>query len=202
MNNTYQDFGVFLKAPFSDVAGLKNLLMGSILSIIPVVNVWCFAYMGEAMLAGMRGDLATPCWSDWGKRFILGLKTLVAVFIYLYFPLLMLVLAFVLPGPFGLIALVSGILLGVFIPYAVANMINRQRFGSIFDFFIIFRLLKQTFRVFIPAYLLTAAVLCVSLFLLLSQPFLGFAGFLFSFYFLTVFSMATGRWYYAAMTQS
>jgi len=73
------DFETNFKKPFTDV---KKLLIGILLSIVPVVNFLAIGYMLETARKTMKKDSSLPEWEGWGDLFVKGLLSVVIEAIY------------------------------------------------------------------------------------------------------------------------
>jgi len=69
-----------IKRPFQDI---KKLLIGAILSIIPIVNLIASGYIIKAAKGTMKKKNDMPEWEDWGNLFTTGLIVAVIGFIYM-----------------------------------------------------------------------------------------------------------------------
>ncbi len=73
------DYEKAIKRPFQDV---KKLLIGSILNIIPIVNLITSGYIINSAKNTMNKKNDLPEWENWGDLFITGLVAAVISFIY------------------------------------------------------------------------------------------------------------------------
>jgi hypothetical protein len=73
------DFETNFKKPFTDV---KKLLIGILLSIVPIVNFLAIGYMLETARKTMKKDSSLPEWAGWGDLFVRGLLSIVIEAIY------------------------------------------------------------------------------------------------------------------------
>lgn len=73
------DFETNFKKPFTDV---KKLLIGILLSIVPVINFFAMGYMLETAKRSMKKDSSLPEWTGWGDLFVKGLLSIVIEAIY------------------------------------------------------------------------------------------------------------------------
>ena len=73
------DFETNFKKPFTDV---KKLLIGILLSIVPVVNFLAVGYMLETARKSMKKDTSLPEWEGWSDLFVKGLLSIVIEAIY------------------------------------------------------------------------------------------------------------------------
>lgn len=73
------DYEKAIKRPFQDV---KKLLIGSILNIIPIVNLITSGYIINSAKNTMNKKNDLPEWENWGDLFTTGLVAAVISFIY------------------------------------------------------------------------------------------------------------------------
>jgi len=146
-------FGEAIKRPFQDG---KKLLIGIVLSIIPIVNLIALGYVLENTKSVMKKSYKLTEWGHWGDLFVKGL--LFAVISLVYFIPAMVVLLLAL-GNVLLAAIISGattpmsmlanlpavgigmlvfsilaLLASYIIPAATLNYIVKNKFSAAFDF--------------------------------------------------------------------
>lgn len=75
------DYGASVKKPFLDI---KNLIIGIVLSIIPIVRWFALGYALENTGLSKKKVLLnkSPAWTDWGKLFVRGLLATIISIIY------------------------------------------------------------------------------------------------------------------------
>ncbi|HIE13139.1 MAG TPA: DUF4013 domain-containing protein [Desulfotomaculum sp.] len=73
--------------PFQD-KGLERLLIGGLVTIIPIVNIASAGYFVEVMERINNGNYEMPSWSGFGGKFLKGLGNLVIALFYGFIPLL------------------------------------------------------------------------------------------------------------------
>lgn len=103
------DYVESIKRPFTDVG---KLVLGIILSIIPIVNFIFSGYLLEVAKSAMKKDMKLPDYKDYGKMFIEGLLTTVIGFVYLL-PVIILLGILLLTGTFSFGNILQGGLLGI-----------------------------------------------------------------------------------------
>lgn len=69
-----------IKRPFTD---LTKLIIGAVLSIIPIVNFLTLGYQLKCAKSAMNGDYKLPEWTEWGDLFMKGLKAVVIGIVYM-----------------------------------------------------------------------------------------------------------------------
>jgi len=83
------NFGEAIKRPFTDI---KILLIGIVLSIIPIVNWLTYGYFLECAKTSKKKKL--PEWKEWGSLFVHGLLYLIIGIIYFIPALIFLAIGF------------------------------------------------------------------------------------------------------------
>lgn len=74
------DFETAFKKPFTDV---KKLLIGTLLGVVPVVNLVVSGFSLETAKLSMKGEKEMPEWNEWGNLFVKGLLSVVIGVIYM-----------------------------------------------------------------------------------------------------------------------
>ncbi len=74
------DYGEILKRPFTDI---KKLLIGILLSLIPIVNFFAGGFQAKAAKLVLQGKKQLPEWTDWGDLFVTGLLITIIGIIWL-----------------------------------------------------------------------------------------------------------------------
>lgn len=69
-----------VKRPFQN---LKNLVIGVILMMIPIVNFVVTGYFIQCAKTALRRNYRLPQWTGWGSLFVKGIAAIVITFIYL-----------------------------------------------------------------------------------------------------------------------
>lgn len=77
------DIGRAAGYPFKDPNWIVKILIGTVVSLIPIVNFIGFGYVIRTIRQVSAGNESTlPEWDDWGNDFIRGLYMVIAYFIY------------------------------------------------------------------------------------------------------------------------
>jgi hypothetical protein len=183
-----------LAVPFSG-RGILKLLIGAILSVIPVLSFFAEGYRYSLIRNGIAGQIEMPEWHDWGELFIKGLLFFVIKVVYLI-PALLLFLLFFFTlyssgSGYDLLPSVTVFILVIyaasyfFLPMGLANYAATGEFARAFQL----RKIVQMIRAVLPLYLLVVVLFTVFWVLIaaLSQmPVIGwvfaFISFLFVYY--------------------
>jgi hypothetical protein len=177
------DVGLSFRYVFDDEEWLSKLLLGLIVSIIPIVNLAWAGYLVQ-LVRNVSDDLAEPLpdWSDFGDKFVKGLVIFVVGIIYAL-PVLFLLLILVLGGVITGISMNSelqnlaiGTLTGVsilvlclvalyilgfsfFFPAVTIHYSRQNTFGSCFEVGKIIKLVTQNLGVYLVVWLVTLVIL-------------------------------------------
>jgi len=153
-----------------------NLLIGGLLTFIPVVNVFAFGYLFRVSRAVRKtGQPVLPDWDDWAEMFLDGLRFTVVWVGYWLLPILLGVLMTWLMALVGLGALANVVLwltvllVTVLFSSALYRYNMRCEFRDLLDIMLILRLS----RVELPRLVVPMLVFLGLMILLL--PFYGFA---------------------------
>jgi hypothetical protein len=161
------DIGKSFKFPFADPNWIAKIVIGTVLSWIPIVN---FFSIGNAYRVFKKvlnkEEPALLEWDDWGGFFMDGLKVFVIYLIYMIVPIIIMFAAqgliasamykIAMGGSGGagmvigwliyIIGIILGICLGIIMPMAVAYFAkNNEDFGAVFRFK---EIIADVFKVF------------------------------------------------------
>lgn len=137
-----------IKRPFKDG---KKLLIGTLLSQIPIINWFAVGYQLANAKAAMRRNYTLPLWRNWGQLFVKGFLSKVIGFIYslplviLFIWILVSMFQTYIAGEILSLSYLSGlrgtliflivlfILTSFFKPIAVLRFIEQDRFAAGFE---------------------------------------------------------------------
>lgn len=152
-----------LAAPFSG-RGILKLLIGSILSVIPVISFFAEGYRYNLIRNGIAGKIEMPEWCDWGELFIKGLQFFVVKIIYLIpvllFSLLLFLTIYYTRSGYDLLPSFTVFILAIyaacyfFLPMGLANYAATGEFSKAFQLGKIVQMIRAVF----PFYLLVVAL--------------------------------------------
>jgi hypothetical protein len=193
------DLAELLQLPFRDRDWAIKMLLGTVITVVPVLNLAAGGYMAACLYNGLKDHWQMPEWNNWPELFKNGLFVFLIVLAYLLVPILLGFFLVMVPGV-G-VALLSIILLivGMMIPMAIANF---ARYGELKDAFMVGEIFYYTSKIinqYIMAYL--AAVLLVSLgmIILIALPFIGVIGGFIIYYCGLIFFFSIGILYRSAI---
>ena len=204
------DLGELLKYPFDDEKWVEKLLIGGVLSIIPIISFFAAGYCLESMRAGMRGEMTLPEWGDWGDKFVQGIMLFIISLVYMMIPGILMLLGGgsifgalrygdwglgVAGGFLSLLTIVAALVLAFVLPMAMAHYAAQDNLGAAFEFGEIWRRIKNVFG----QYLVAAAVYLVFISIIAMIGQLPLAGWIIAgvgvFYLTVVFGNLVGRLY-------
>lgn len=152
-----------------------NLLVGSLLSFVPLVNIFAFGYLYQVFRGVRRlGQPAMPPWHDWKELFIDGLRFTVVWLCYWIIPILLAACLSSIFTRFGLGMFSSILFLSVFLFSNILFIAALSHYHSREDLkdLLNFRLILKNTRTIFPK-LLASSILYLGIFLWL-LPFYGF----------------------------
>jgi len=152
-----------LKYPFNDQEWLQKILIGGMLSVVPIINLATWGYALRALKNITQGEeVPLPEWSEFGDYFVKGLMSLIATLVYSIPIILLACVGSVLGNTMmsaaqhqphmvsyprammglciGFLATIYGLLMAVVLPaaftkYAItAEFADFFRFGEIFSY--------------------------------------------------------------------
>ncbi len=189
------DVAKLIKSPVKDEQWIAKVVIGGVVSLIPVLGFCGLGYIASLIRKVIRGDDdKLPEWTNWGRMFTDGILYGVAAFLYMLIPFLIFSGGVFLPGlgisgflirTFSIfIAVVAALGASFLLPMAICNFVAGGNFKFAFDFKSMQDKIKLISKDYGTAYLialgLTVGVYFVSLFLGLIiigwilAPFLGF----------------------------
>lgn len=184
------DYTVSIKRPFSD---LTKLLIGIVLSIIPIVNIIAFGYTLTCAKTAMKKKFDLPEWENIVGLFVSGLLAAIIGLIYAIIPVAIIavsagaiiysiwaaVMAGTMPAVGSLlvgsgIGLVIGLLVlllaAYLAPMAILNYVNTNEFGSAFSG----EVFRKAFTAeYLVAWIVAMVYQLVLLIILVWIPFIG-----------------------------
>lgn len=174
------DVGKAVRYVFDDKQWSNKLLIGAVVTIVPIVNLAYMGYLTVLMNNVSRGDAEPlPDWSNFSDKFVKGLILTVASLIY-SLPILVL---FICPAIFavmgnigrddgrgaaglfvgttvlvGLFSVVYGLFISFLIPAINLNFARKNTFNSCFEFREIIAIMKHNLGDYIMAWLFAIVI--------------------------------------------
>ncbi len=184
------DYEKAIKRPFQDI---NKLIIGSFLSIIPILNLLVTGYFVDSAKNTMKKKDAIPEWDNWAELFIKGLSVAIIGLIYSLPALVLLflgggilvtvitdsMLARTMPaliaggGLLVLAGLFFLLLSGLIVPMALMSFIDKGNFGDAFAFG---KILRKVFTMqYLVPWLVVLVYSAVASILFLEVPLVGYA---------------------------
>lgn len=176
------NFRSLVMYPFQDKDWVKKLLMGCVISIVPVLNVLVLGYFLKCIQIGISRRPILPEWEEWADHVRDGFMAFLIALIYLLIPILLAFPLISIPvlGVF-LLAIVV-LLMGMLVPLAWAAYSESKNFVNAFRIKDIIIKLSQIINPYAGAYLFTALISTLGLTIVFLLPHLAFLGVLLIFY--------------------
>ncbi len=198
------DYGKIIKFPMKDKDWLVKIIVGGILSIIPIVNFIAFGYEFKIMKNAINLKPGMPDWKGFTDLFVKGIVVFVIVLLYMIVPLIIFgaaagfsAIAGAMGGlanPYSVIVamlpalFIGGILIiivGFILPMAIAMYAKSDNFSDAFKFGEIFKRIKSVFGEYIVSYIVLI-ILGIILGIIGLIPFIGWLIGLFGTFYLGV----------------
>lgn len=171
-----------LKYPFKDKDWVKKLLLGCVISIVPVLNILTLGYFLKCIQIGKSRRQILPEWEDWADHIRDGFMAFLIALIYLLIPILLGFPLMSIPVVGVFLLAIVVLLMGMLIPLAWAAYSESQNFMEAFLVKDIIFKLGQIINPYAGAYLFTALISTLGLSIILLLPHLAFLGVLLIFY--------------------
>ena len=189
------DLKQLLNQPFKDREWLVKMLLGSVITIVPVFNFLSLGYFLRCIEHSWRGHHYLPGWDNWPELFKDGCMAFIIALLYLAIPLALGYLVALIPAVGIALASIIIFIMGLIIPMAIANYAIRRIFKAAFCLGEIFYMVSQVFNLYVMGYLVATLSVILGLSLLLGLPLIGFIGGALIFYCGVVFAYFLGVLY-------
>lgn len=153
-----------------------KILLGSILIIIPILNIMVLGYYRQCIKNGLRCNYQLPEWVDWKRLMKKGAEMLVIIAVYLLIPVILMQVLVVIPFFGTLIASLILLLCTLIIPMAMVNCVAYGDLKKGFMINEIVCIIKMSVEDYLFACLLYLLSLTAGLILLFTIPFIGLCG--------------------------
>ncbi|MBN1890248.1 MAG: DUF4013 domain-containing protein [Thermoflexales bacterium] len=171
------DFGKSFSYVFDDQDWLKKVLIGGVVTLVPILNFAAIGYALEVTRRVIKGTGATPLpeWDDLGGKLVKGLVVVVIAMVY-FLPLILLSCVIGIPASFvgdsedlaGIVALVSScfgclaliysLFAGMLLPAAIGIYADKDEVGAAFRFGDVFSLVQKNIGTYLVVLLMSAIV--------------------------------------------
>lgn len=151
-----------LRFPLAEQGNLAKVIVGAVISLIPIVNFIAVGYLFKLADNIVKGNRAMPAWANILEKFIRGILVSVIVFLYMLIPFLVamaggglgqLSRAGILFGVFVL-AFIIAVIIGFFLPMALMNYVGTGKFLAAFDLTAIVRYVNRRFETYFVNYVI------------------------------------------------
>lgn len=181
INNVY-DLKRIFTSPFQEREGFMKLILGSIISIVPVLNLLALGYLIRCIRSGWMGLTILPPWDNWAELLRDGCLALLILAAYLLIPISIGTLMLAIPAVGVVLASLLIFIMSILIPMAIASYAIYRNLKDAFGLINIFNQVSRVFSIYIISYSMAALGVIIGMALLLGIPYLGFIGGIFIFY--------------------
>lgn len=187
------DLADFIKFPLSDKDWVKKIIIGCVVSLVPVLNLLTLGYFLNCLQLGMQGRTQLPEWEDWGELFKDGFFALLIIVFYLAVPIILFPVLSFIPIIGTIIASILLLLAGLMLPAALASHSFRRNFEDVLKIKLIFEQTMAVMQYYLPAYVTMVVVGSFSILIMSFLPVVSFIGVLLLFYASVVFFNLVGQ---------
>jgi len=180
-----------LRFPVNDHNWIIKVLVGGVLVMIPIVNLFVGGYNLKVLKGGISSKSEMPEWNDWSSLFIKGLVKFIIKLVYLFIPIAVILISTggaiiaVLSGSdimevVSISMVTGGSLIGIilmlvfyfFLPMALAMYVNEDCISAAFKFKEIISRIRSVLGDYITVFLLKL-ILWIILLVLVNIPVVG-----------------------------
>jgi hypothetical protein len=169
-------------SPFQEREGFMKLILGSIISIIPVLNLLALGYLIKCIRYGWMGLTILPAWDNWAELLRDGCLALLILTAYLLIPISIAILMLAIPAIGVVLASLLIFIMSILIPMAIANYAIYRNVKDAFYLINIFNQVSRIFGIYIVSYSMATLGVIIGIAILLGIPYLGVIGGIFIFY--------------------
>ncbi len=164
--------------------GLVKVIIGALLNLIPIVSFFATGYLLELLGNATKEKHEMPVWENWGAKFVNGFLVFIIALIYMLIPMIIISAcgglgAYYQAGGLGLLSgafalgTIAALVIGFFIPMALAHFAYTGSFCAAFSLGTIFSYISKVIGSYVLAYILLIA-LGIAMMFVSVIPILGF----------------------------
>ncbi|HZJ84062.1 MAG TPA: DUF4013 domain-containing protein [Syntrophomonadaceae bacterium] len=187
------DFYYYIRFPFNDREWFKKLGIGSIVFLIPIINIIAIGYFVQCIRLGAKGRRILPFWHNWEGLLRDGIIAIIISLAYIIPPCLLWPLFLAVPVIGIFMQSTIFLIAGLMIPMAVANYAVTD---EIIDAFKLGRILGQLGEVlndYVVIYLIMVIINSIFIALIFALPILALLGAIVNFYLGVIFANFIGQ---------
>lgn len=186
------DWQELLTYPFDSDKWVLKIIIGTLLSLVPVINLVLFGYAIACMEMGVKGRRQLPGWEDWREHVSGALSAVVIVLAFMLIPFILIAFLSHIPLIGSLLGSITVLLAGALVPMALAAFSLRRDISDAFRLGDILRQISSHLDIYLSAYIFFILACCVGLAIIVALPYLAFIGSFLIFYSAIVFSFLIG----------
>lgn len=162
-----------LEFPLKDKEWLMKIILGAVITIVPVLNLLSMGYLLKCIHQGARGIQELPEWDEWVDLFKDGVLVFVILILYLLVPLVLGFILSLIPGVGQILYVVLVFAAGAVIPMAIANFSVRRELADAFAIGEIIFYVNRVLNYYAASYFAYFMILLISTGLFIGIPFIG-----------------------------
>ncbi|MGE5391750.1 MAG: DUF4013 domain-containing protein [Deltaproteobacteria bacterium] len=187
-----KDWQELLRYPLGDDRWILKVIIGSLITLVPVLNLVLLGYAVACIELGMQGRRQLPEWEAWRDYIRDALSAVLILLAYLLVPIVLTIVLSHIP----LIGIVLGavliLLAGALAPMALAAYTIRRDISEAFSLGDIIHQINNNLEAYLSGYLFLILSTCLGLTLIIALPYLACLWSLLIFYSTVVYSYLIG----------
>jgi len=187
-----RDWQELLRYPLADDKWILKVIIGSLIMLVPVVNLLLLGYAIACIELGMRGRRRLPDWDAWQDYIRDAVSASLIVLAYLIIPMALTVILSHIPLIGILLGAILIFLTGALTPMALAAFAMRRDISDAFSLIDIIHQISSHLELYLSGYLFLILSTCLGLILIIVLPYLACLWSILVFWSLVVFSYLTG----------
>jgi len=187
-----QDWQDLLRYPLADDRWILKMLIGSLIILLPILNLTLLGYAIACMDMGMRGSRKLPQWEAWRDYIGDALSAGVILIVYLLIPMILTMVLCHIPLIGVFLGAAAIILAGGLIPMALAAYAVRRDISEAFALGDIIKQIANNLDTYLLAYFSLILLFCWELALIIAIPYLAWLWAFIMFYEAVIFSYLIG----------
>lgn len=192
------DFRHLWTWPLKDGDWIVKILLGSFISIIPVLNFLALGYFAVCINYGYHGRQEMPEWDNWADLFREGATVFLIMLVYILLPAAVSFIIAMLPVVGLVLASILAFIFCMVMPMSIANYSRTHNFSDAFQLGEIFYYISRVINPYTLSYLIAVILLGVGAGILGTIPVIGFLGSVVLFYTGIIYANFIGFLYHQA----
>lgn len=186
------DWQELLTYPFEGDKWILKIVIGSLICLVPIINLVLFGYAIACMEMGMKGQRQLPGWETWRDYIGDALSAILILLSFLIIPFIFTMVLSHIPVIGTILGSITILIAGAMVPMSLAAFSLRRDVTDAFRLGDIIRQISSHLDLYLSAYTFFILSCCIGLTVVVALPYLACAGAFMIFYSSVVFSFLIG----------